>query len=93
MLNSIAIELERQIDSNDELIKLLREASNHILKAWNHCKPYIINISELEKNSKHTFDIKNTSLSNEQLARAIAYLENNKLKEFFELLSNKLQKD
>lgn len=93
MLNSIAIELERQIDSNNQIVNLLIEASNHILKAWDHCKPYITDINELEKNSKHTFDIKNTSLSNEELARAIAYLENNKLKEFLELLSKKLQKD
>jgi hypothetical protein len=93
MLNSIAIDLEKQIDSDKELVKLLKEASNHILKAWDHCKPYITDINELEKNSKHTFDIKDTSLTNEQIFRAIAYLEIGRLKEFLDLLSNKLQKD
>lgn len=93
MLNSITIELEKQIDSNEDMVKLLKETSNHILKAWDYCKPYITDINELEKNSKHTFDIKDTSLTNEQISRAIAYLENNKLKEFLELLSIKLQKD
>jgi hypothetical protein len=56
-LNSISIELDKQIDSNEEIVKLLKESSAHILKAWDHCKPYVTNISELEKNSKHTFDI------------------------------------
>lgn len=93
MLNSIAIELEKQIDSNEEVVRLLKEACNHILKAWDHCKPYVIDINELEKKSKHTFDIKDTSLSNEQISRAIAYLENRKLKEFLELLSAKIYKD
>ncbi len=93
MLYSISIELEKQIDNNEELVKLLKEASSHILKAWDHCKPYITDINELEKNSKHTFDIKDTILTNEQIARAIAYLENHKLKEFLELLSSKIYKD
>lgn len=93
MLNSIAIELEKQIDSNEEVIRLLKEACNHILKAWDHCKPYVTDINELEKKSKHTFDIRDTSLTNEQISRAIAYLDNNKLKEFLELLSSKLYKD
>ncbi|MDD3145053.1 MAG: hypothetical protein PHV23_02980 [Candidatus Gracilibacteria bacterium] len=93
MLSSISIELEKQNDSNEELVKLLIESSNHILNAWNHCKPYITDINELEKNSKHTFDIKDTSLTNEQISKAIAYLENDRLKEFLELLSIKLQKD
>lgn len=93
MLNSISIELEKQIDSNEEVVRLLKEASNHILKAWDHCKPYVTDIKQLEKKSKHTFDIKDISLSNEQLARAIAYLENHKLKEFLELLSAKINKD
>lgn len=93
ILNSISIELEKQIDSNEKVIILLKESSNHILKAWNHCKPYITDINELEKNSKHTFDIKDIILTNEQIARAIAYLENHKLKEFLELLSSKIYKD
>lgn len=93
MLNSIAIELEKQTNNDEEIVKLLKEASNHILKAWDHCKPYITDINELEKNSKHTFDIKGTTLKNEQIARTIAYLENDKLKEFLELLSTKLHKD
>lgn len=93
MLNSIAIELEKQTNNDEEIVKLLKQASNHVLKAWDHCKPYITDINELEKNSKHTFDIKGTTLKNEQIARAIAYLENDKLKEFLELLSIKLHKD
>ncbi len=78
---------------NIEISKLLKEASNHILKAWGHCKPYVTDINELEKNSKHTFDVEWIDLSNEQLSRAIAYLENNKLKELLELLSAKINKD
>jgi len=93
MLNSISIELEKQDNNDEEIVKLLKQASNHILKAWDHCKPYITDINELEKNSKHTFDIKDTTLKNEQISRAIAYLENAKLKEFLELLSKKLHKD
>gem|GEM_PF-3040281 len=93
MLNSIAIELEKQTNNHEEIVKLLKEASIHVLKAWDHCKPYITDINELEKNSKHTFDIKDTTLKNEQISRAIAYLENDKLKEFLELLSKKLYKD
>lgn len=93
MLNSIALEMKKQIDSNDEIIKLLQEASKHILIAWGHCRPYITDINELEKKSKHTFSIENTKLSNEQISRAISYLENYKLKEFFLLLSEKLYND
>jgi len=93
ILNSISIELDKQIDSNDEVIKLLKEASDHSLRAWDHCKPYVTDINELEKNSKHTFDIDWTNLSNEELSRSIAYLKNSKLKEFLELLSVKMNID
>lgn len=93
ILNSIALELEKQIEDNEKIVKLLKESSNHILEAWTHCKPYITDINELEKNSKHTFNIEWTELSNEQISRAIAYLDDNKLKEFLILLSNKIYID
>jgi len=93
MLNSISFELEKQIDSNEEVVRLIKEACNHILKAWDHCKPYITDINELEKKSKHTFEINDTILTNEQISRAIAYLENDKLKEFLWKLSEKLYRD
>lgn len=93
VLNSISIELDKQIDSNEEVIRLIKEASIHILKAWDHCKPYVTDINELEKNSKHTFVIEWTNLSNEKLAKSIAYLEDRYLKEFLVLLSIKINRD
>lgn len=78
---------------DDDISKLLNDASIHILEAWNQCKPYITDINELEKKSKHTFTIDWTDLSNIQLAQQIANLTNTSLKNLLNLLSQKLHKD
>jgi hypothetical protein len=93
LLSSIASELEKQIDSDEDVIKLLQEASTHILQAWNHCKPHVLDIEELKKNSKHTFEIEWSGLNNQELAKAIAFLENDRLKELLWLLSTKIERD
>ncbi len=78
---------------NEEISRLLKDASSHVLKAWDHCKPFVTNIKELEKKSKHTFNIVETWLSNEQLSSAISNLGRDKLKELLSLLSKKLEND
>lgn len=93
LLYSLASKIEKQIDSDEEVIKLLQEASTHILNAWKHCKPYVLDVEALKRNSKHTFEIEWSGFNNQELAKAIAFLENEKLKELLWLLSSKIQRD
>ncbi len=84
---------------NWEIKKLLKQASNDIGQAWEICKiPTQKFLEEIEKSwkqikYKHTNEVKWLSVDKKELAKIIWNLEENKLKEFLEKLSEKIKKD
>jgi hypothetical protein len=75
---------------NEDMSKLLREASNHIMNAWNICLPYV---SHDFPEMKHTSDVKWLDIDRENLVKGISNLVDSELKDFLEKLSLKIQKD
>jgi len=88
-LSSFIYSLWEQID-NKEVTELLKEASSHIMNAWNICIPYV---SDDFPEMKHTADIKWLDIDREELVKGISNLVNSELSDFLEKLSLKIEKD
>jgi hypothetical protein len=88
-LSSFIFSLWDKID-NKEISELLKEASNHIMNAWNICLPYV---SDDFPEMKHTADIKWLDIDREELVKGISNLVNTELSDFLEKFSLKIEKD
>jgi len=76
--------------SNEEISKLLKEASENIINAWNICLPYV---SDDFPEMKHTAEVKWLDINKEELINIISNLVYSELKNLLENLSFKIQKD
>lgn len=100
-LSSFLSDLSDSIDNND-IKKLVKEASINISNAWDLCKvPTEKFIEEAEKKIKagekvffkHTDTVKWLNIDNKKLANLIWNLVDSELSKFLERLSKKMQKD
>ena len=92
-LSSFLDNLSENIDNN-EIKRLLSEASWSISIAWDICKPAV---EEFIKNWwevwKHTSEVKWLNIDKKELAEKIWNLVDSQLSKFLEKLSKKMQKD
>jgi len=99
--DALSFFLEELADNvkNWEIKELLKQASKDIEQAWEICKiPTQKFLEEIEKSwkqieYKHTNEVKWLSVDKKELAKIIWNLEESKLKEFLEKLSEKIKKD